>query len=151
MKFELKDYVQKKCHHLQDKYGTKYIFVSIAAVVGANIFLSSLIYLAAEPGIHNWFDSIYWTVTTLSTVGYGDITPVTIIGKLVAMFNMVIGIALFPMFGGMIVGIIQSILQKKTDVANAELQKQNALAIEQNARIEKNQERIIKLLEAQAK
>lgn len=118
-------YIQRKCHQWQDRYGSKYMFVAVAAVVGANVFLSSLIYFLAED-INSWFDAIYWTITTISTVGYGDITPVSIIGKLVAMLNMIIGVALFPMFGGMIIGVINNIWQKKTEVENDELKKQNA-------------------------
>lgn len=137
-------YLQRKCHEWQEKYGAKYMFVAIAAVVGANIFFSSLIYLAAEPGITNWYDAIYWTVTTLSTVGYGNITPVTIIGKGIAMFNMIIGVALFPMLGGMIVGMINNLWQKKTNVDNKELK-------QQNSRIEANQKIIIKMLQESKK
>ena len=46
--------------------------------------------------IENWsyFDSIYFTITTLTTVGYGDITPKTYYGRLFTMVYMVFGISL---------------------------------------------------------
>jgi voltage-gated potassium channel len=41
------------------------------------------------------FNSFYFTITTLSTVGYGDITPVTVGGKILAIFVIIIGIGTF--------------------------------------------------------
>lgn len=46
--------------------------------------------------------SIYWAVTTLSTVGYGDITPVTLIGRLLAAFIMLLGYTLIAVPGGIV-------------------------------------------------
>lgn len=46
-------------------------------------------------GIEGYVDALYFTVTTLTTTGYGDITPQTPFGKLFAVFIMVVGVALF--------------------------------------------------------
>lgn len=43
----------------------------------------------------NWLDSIYFTVITLATVGYGDFTPKTAPGKIFTIFYIFIGIGLF--------------------------------------------------------
>ncbi len=43
----------------------------------------------------DWFDSLYWTVTVLSTVGFGDITPRTLAGKVVFMSLAVFGLVLY--------------------------------------------------------
>ncbi len=43
----------------------------------------------------NWLDSIYFTVITLATVGYGDLTPRTDLGKTFTIFYVFIGIGLF--------------------------------------------------------
>jgi voltage-gated potassium channel len=48
-----------------------------------------------NPAISSPFDALWWGVSTLSTVGYGDVTPVTPEGKLVASALMVLGIGLF--------------------------------------------------------
>ncbi|HSC18548.1 MAG TPA: cyclic nucleotide-gated ion channel [Rhizomicrobium sp.] len=46
--------------------------------------------------------ALYWAVTTLSTTGYGDITPVTAIGRLVAGVTMMLGLALFALPVGIV-------------------------------------------------
>jgi voltage-gated potassium channel len=46
--------------------------------------------------------AMYWAITTLTTVGYGDITPITGIGKLVAGLTMVAGLGLFALPIGII-------------------------------------------------
>jgi voltage-gated potassium channel len=47
-------------------------------------------------------DAMYWAITTLTTVGYGDIVPVTAIGRLIAGVTMVIGLLLFALPIGII-------------------------------------------------
>ena len=44
---------------------------------------------------HSLFDSFYWTVTVLSTVGFGDITPHTMYGKLLFIFDAISGITTY--------------------------------------------------------
>lgn len=46
--------------------------------------------------------SLYWAVTTLSTTGYGDVVPVTHIGRLIAGFVMISGLAVFGLWTGII-------------------------------------------------
>ena len=46
--------------------------------------------------------SIYWAITTLSTVGYGDITPVTSVGRLLSSFIMLLGYTLIAVPGGIV-------------------------------------------------
>ena len=75
----------------------------VAIYVGASVvlvgFVAALAVLEAErdaPGasITSFGEALWWTITTLSTVGYGDRYPVTVEGRLVAAMLMVAGIAL---------------------------------------------------------
>lgn len=62
-----------------------FIFSSMAVSIPLTIF---------EPNMNNYFDALWWTVVTTTTVGYGDIVPVTWLGKIVAVFLMIFGIGI---------------------------------------------------------
>ncbi|MCY4272528.1 MAG: potassium channel family protein, partial [bacterium] len=47
------------------------------------------------PDIDSWGDTIWWTIVTMTTVGYGDILPVTGTGKAAAIVLMLAGITIF--------------------------------------------------------
>jgi voltage-gated potassium channel len=57
------------------------------------IILGSLMYLIEnrQNGFSNIPDSIYWAIVTITTVGYGDISPITSMGKFVASIIMLMG------------------------------------------------------------
>jgi voltage-gated potassium channel len=69
------------------------VMVFLSAVVMAILVLGTLMYVIEGP--RNGFTSIpvamYWATVTMTTVGYGDITPHTNIGKLIASFMMLLG------------------------------------------------------------
>jgi len=44
---------------------------------------------------HTLFDSLYWTITVRSTVGFGDITPHTVLGKILFIFDAISGISTY--------------------------------------------------------
>lgn len=46
-----------------------------------------------DPNVHGLWDSFWWTIVTITTVGYGDIYPVTTGGRILAIFLMLGGIA----------------------------------------------------------
>ncbi len=50
----------------------------------------------------NFFDSFYFVIVTITTIGYGDLTPVTLAGKLFTMFFSFFGIAMAFYFVGII-------------------------------------------------
>ncbi len=67
------------------------MFVFVFAMTG-------LVYLSQHginPGIRNYADSLYFTVTALTTTGFGDITPHDTLGRLLTVVIMVCGVTLF--------------------------------------------------------
>src|SRR3954454_4818669 len=48
--------------------------------------------------ITNLGDAFWWTIVTITTVGYGEYYPVTIAGRIIAVFIMLSGIGLFALF-----------------------------------------------------
>lgn len=66
--------------------------------------LGSIMYLieGADSGFNSIPRGIYWAIVTLTTVGYGDIAPVTFLGQLVASFIMLIGYAIIAIPTGIV-------------------------------------------------
>ena len=81
-------------------FAAGYIFTVIFVVA------SSLIYYA-ENSVHPTHfqsipDSMYWAVITLTTVGYGDVTPVSVLGKLIAVFAAIGGVIVVALLTGIV-------------------------------------------------
>ena len=43
--------------------------------------------------VESFFDSLWWSASTITTVGYGDVYPMTAVGRLIAVFTMLIGVS----------------------------------------------------------
>lgn len=87
------------------KYIFSVSFLTVAFSALALIIFNSYLFYEAElginPKINSFFDCLYWSVTTTTTVGYGDISPITTIGKSIGMFAMVSGALMFAIFTGL--------------------------------------------------
>jgi voltage-gated potassium channel len=69
------------------------IMVFLSAVLMVVLVLGTLLYVVEGPS-HGFTDiptSVYWAITTITTVGFGDITPKTELGRLIASVMMLIG------------------------------------------------------------
>lgn len=75
------------------------IYPSLLIMVGLVIVAGTFIMYEIERGAENskmttFLDALWWCVATVTTVGYGDVVPVTSIGRMVALVYMFLGIAL---------------------------------------------------------
>lgn len=75
------------------------IFI-VLTLVGNTVILSSataLYFLEHEtnPQIRSFLDAIWWSVSTVTTVGYGDVSPHSPAGRVVGLLTMILGTALF--------------------------------------------------------
>jgi len=87
-------------------------FLSLILIVFAGI----VVFYAENPFqpevFNNIGSSIWWAFATLTTVGYGDIYPITVIGKLIASFVAIIGIGLIAIPTGLISATYVDILKR---------------------------------------
>ena len=100
------------------------IFASIFFVFILLVISSLLIYYAehdAQPDqFANAFSGLWWAVATLTTVGYGDIYPVTPIGRLLGAVIAIMGIGMVAIPTGILSSGFVEILEKKTGKNEAE-------------------------------
>lgn len=91
----------------------------ISAALGSMLLLcsSALMYLLERQANPDDFSSIpksmWWGITTLTTVGYGDSTPTTPTGKLVAGFIQILGLVMFAIPAGVLAGGFSDELQRQ--------------------------------------
>jgi voltage-gated potassium channel len=82
----------------------------LLTILGNLILLSSSVALyfferGINPNIQNLFDAFWWGVATITTVGFGDIVPVTNAGKVIGIVLMYTGTVLFISFIGILVSL----------------------------------------------
>jgi voltage-gated potassium channel len=80
------------------------IGIFFSAVLTVVILLGTIMYVVenGENGFASIPQSIYWAIITITTVGYGDIVPYTVLGKFIASFIMIIGYAIIAVPTGII-------------------------------------------------
>lgn len=77
--------------------------LSVVYLAMGYILVSALIMFSVEPdNFDSFFEAVYWATTVLTTVGYGDIYPLTSIGKLVSILSSFVGVALVSLPAGII-------------------------------------------------
>lgn len=92
------DVLASKRFELQTLLVLTCFMVFIASI---SIFLFE--YKIESSNIWNLFDAFYWTVVTLATVGYGDIVPQTTGGRWVAIFVMLVSLAILSFFTSILI------------------------------------------------
>lgn len=75
------------------------------------IFITALIMFNAEEDINpetghylfdNFFDAFYWAACTLTTVGYGDLYPISDVGRVISIISSMVGIAIIALPSGIV-------------------------------------------------
>ena len=99
----------------QSKIAYLIAFSSGSIIIGA---FAEFLVESPHPGskIANFGDALWWAIVTVTTVGYGDIYPITIEGKIIAAFLMIVGIGVLGIFISTFgAALIESRLRRKGD------------------------------------
>lgn len=104
--FELSHFVSEGVNIVQAlKASMRRILIFLAFIVLLSIILGALVYVVESP-VNESFSSIpqsaYWSIVTITTVGYGDVAPITPLGKLIASFIMLLGYAIIAVPTGIV-------------------------------------------------
>lgn len=94
---------------------SKFVIVSFLTILAFTV-LMLIIFLSEQKtnsSINTLFDAIWYTLVTITTVGYGDITPRSILGRTSAMILLLAGVALFGALSGKFASFLFDRQQKK--------------------------------------
>lgn len=96
---------------------TKDSLLVVCGIAVMYVLVSALVIFNVEPNTFgNYFDAVYWATVSLTTMGYGDIYPVSIAGRIVTMISSFMGIAIVALPAGIITsGMMEEINSRKTN------------------------------------
>lgn len=102
--------------------------ITVGALTLAYIVTSALVMMNVEPdSFSNFFEAVYWATISLTTIGYGDILPVTAVGKTVTMLSAFFGVAVIALPAGIITaGYMQEIQYRNFESRREKRRKKKA-------------------------
>jgi len=120
--------------------------LSLLLVAAGTIVIGSLVIFSVESQhpdsqINSMLDAVWWTVATVTTVGYGDIVPVTDAGKIVAVFFMFFGIGTLAIFLSV---LGTRFYKRRFEKEEKEISHAQKLILDRMDDLEKNQEKLQK-------
>jgi len=115
------DYMDDGEYILQSlKHSSRKIYIFLLFITIIVLILGSLMYIieGGKNGFTNVPVSIYWAVVTITTVGYGDISPVTPVGKLISMLLMLCGYSIIAVPTGIVSSQMKRCMNKGKVICN---------------------------------
>lgn len=116
----------------------KRVLWSVLFMAVAYVFVTALFMFNVEPSINpttgeptfrSFFDALYWATVTLTTVGYGDICPVTRIGRFVSMISSLFGVAIIALPSGVITASYLDEIRSQRKLEEEALKKEEEAAL----------------------
>lgn len=110
------------------------VLSAVLLFAAAYIFVTALVMFNFEPRINpntgnetfrTFFDAIYWSTVTLTTVGYGDLCPATDLGRLISMFSSLFGVAVIALPSGIITASYLDELRNIKERKSSEVEKES--------------------------
>ena len=134
--FKMLRYAKSLTSFLEVLKNKKFELITLLTLSAFFIFIAGIMLYVFEgndtnPNIHNLFDAFYWALITISTVGYGDISPVTPEGRIVTMMIILTGIGLISFVTSIIVSSFSERLTilREDRVVNSLAKKENLTVI----------------------
>lgn len=98
---------------------SKESLIAVGVLAVGYIVVSALVIFNVEPdSFNNFFEAVYWATVSLTTVGYGDIYPVSTFGRIITMISSVFGIAVVALPAGIVTAGYINELKKQEDDKN---------------------------------
>lgn len=105
----------------------KSLYAAIYLFVIVFIVSSSLMYFAENKmhptGFKSIPDSMYWALITLTTVGYGDVTPITAAGKFIAVASAVLGVVVVALITGIVASSFNAQMERRKIIFEDQVRK----------------------------
>ena len=119
---------------LKDTHLDEILAVLILRVIGSTLGLFLI-----DPSMNNLFDNLWFVVVSITTVGYGDITPTSTYGKILSLVLLIVGVFIFSAITGAISSYFMDSLLKEGSYHIYEMGKKMD---EMNDQLSKNEETI---------
>ena len=117
------------------------LFAAAGIIIVGSFVIFSVESQHPDSQINSMLDAVWWTVATVTTVGYGDIVPVTDIGKIVAIFFMFFGIGVLAIFLSV---LGTQFYKRKFEKEEKEISHAQKLILDRMNDLEKNQKELQK-------
>ena len=99
----------------------KTALLAVFSLAVSYILISALVIFNVEPdSFGDYFDAVYWATVSLTTVGYGDIYPVTDAGRIITMLSSILGIAVVALPAGIITAGYMKEIEKDRGISENE-------------------------------
>jgi voltage-gated potassium channel len=106
------------------------LIVGVAATLSVS---AAILVWLIDPGFDTFGEALWWAVSTVTTVGYGDILPVSAAGRLIGAVLMLTGLALIPMITSVVVSIL---ISQRTRASDAQQESELEEILQRLGRIE---------------
>lgn len=110
----------KFIHLNEDTYSSIRFFIEngflklMILIVLLYVMFSSVVLVQIDPAFSSGFDAFWFNLVTITSVGYGDLTPLSNQGKLIAMFSIIIGIMFVSVFTAAMSGVYMQKPERET-------------------------------------
>ena len=108
--------------------------ITVCALSCGYIFLSAIAVFNAEPEtFETFFDAVYWATVSLTTVGYGDIYTVSVLGRVITMISSVLGVAVVALPAGIVTaGYMKALERAEEEEREAKARRASDLKISED-------------------